>query len=245
MSKILLTGGTGKLGTAILNSGLFENIIAPKRSQLDITNQESINQFFGKNDISFIIHCAAQARMIKCENNPCDAISSNIIGTANLVCSVLQYKPSIRFLQISTDYVYEGKVGMYKETDLPAPINVYGLSKLGSEISVRMLNNYCVIRTSFFDSENIPFDDAPIDQYSSKMPLNDLVKAIHKILLSDFKGIINVGSKKSSNFEHLKKYKTLKKIKFEDMQKSAKIPMAIDSSLDTSLYSKLFGDVHG
>jgi dTDP-4-dehydrorhamnose reductase len=49
---------------------------------------------------------------------------------------------------VSTDYVFDGEKGMYRETDKPAPINHYGLTKLKGEEAVQTLDNYCVARGS-------------------------------------------------------------------------------------------------
>ena len=103
--KILLTGGSGTLGSHIVKSGLFKELLTPGRDELDITSHESVERFFTKNDIESIIHCAALARVSECEQKPAEAIATNTIGTANLVKAVLkkQEQLNIRFVLISTD----------------------------------------------------------------------------------------------------------------------------------------------
>ena len=52
-------------------------------------------------------------------------------------------------MYISTDYVFNGETGQYKETDSPDPINYYGLTKLRAEEQVKtMTNDYCIARAS-------------------------------------------------------------------------------------------------
>src|SRR4030042_1870200 len=110
--SILLTGGSGTLGQSIINSTLFENLKAPDIKELNITNSQSIDDYLNSNEIDAVIHCAALARMSECEKNPISAIETNIIGTSNLVISVLktalEKNKVIRFVYISTDGVYEG-----------------------------------------------------------------------------------------------------------------------------------------
>src|SRR3989344_8865696 len=92
---------------------------------------------------------------------------------------------------------------------------MYGWSKLGGELSVRTLENYCIIRTSFFDPNNIPFDTAFTDSFCSKLPISEIAKNVISLLKSDFIGIINVGGKMISLYDLYKKHKP--QIKPENM----------------------------
>ena len=62
----------------------------------------------------------------------------------------MQKKNNVRFIYISTDYVFDGNKGNYSENDKPNPRSTYGKSKLSAENIVKTLNNYLIIRTSFF-----------------------------------------------------------------------------------------------
>src|SRR3989338_1613329 len=210
-NKILLTGGSGSLGQAIIKSGHFKNLAAPSSKTLDITDIKKIKSFFSNNDFDAVIHCAALARMSECEKHPEKAILVNTIGTANLVINTIEKEKksgkSIRFLFISTDGVYPGTKGNYSENDETIPYNKYGWSKLGAESAVRALSNNCIIRTSFFDPENIRFEDAATDSYSSKVPIDYLVKAVDTLINSGFTGVINLGRDRRSDYEHYKEFK--------------------------------------
>ena len=159
INNILLTGGSGNLGKKILESKFFDNLLTPSRQEFDITKPPIIEYFFNTHTIDAVIHCAALARVGICETNPSEAIERNIIGTSNVVNAVLQnesrQKKTIRFIHISTDAVYEGERGNYSEYDQTIPKNNYGLTKLGAECAIRLLKNYCIIRTSFFNPELI------------------------------------------------------------------------------------------
>lgn len=242
--KILLTGGSGKLGQKILESNKFRNILAPKRKDLDLTKPETIKKFFEENEVDVVIHCAALARMGECQNNPTKAIEVNIEGTCNLVKQVMQAeikkKKKIRFIFISTDGVYPGDRGNYSEEDAVNPYNLYGWTKLGSECSVNLLSDSCIIRTSFFDPEDIKYESSPTDAYSSKMPINYLVEAIEFLVKDDFKGLLNVGNKRKSDYDRYKEFKKgLKACKFEDVLKEVGFPMAKDASMDCSVWETL------
>lgn len=233
--NILLTGGTGKLGKAILN--LQSSFLTPSSSILDITKSNTIQNFLKKNDIDAVIHCAAMARMKECHENPEKAIETNVIGTANLVLEVIEkenkLKKNIRFVHISTDGVYEGKTGNYSENDATMPYNIYGWTKLGAECSVKLLKNHCIIRTSFFDPGNIKFETSAIDAYTSKVTVGYLAKAVLIMLNNNFIGTINIGKERKSDYENYKKYKSsLKPCRFKDIQKKVPFAMAGDSSMN-------------
>ena len=242
--NILLTGSSGKLGQAIINSNHFKSLLTPSRAILDITKPETIEQFFKDNSFEAVIHCAALARMAKCKEDPAEAISTNVIGTANLVRGVIkkekESKKRIRFIHISTDGVYAGEKGNYSEKDDAVPYNRYGWSKLGAECAVNLLSNFCIIRTSFFDPKNIKFDCSATDAYSSKVTLVYLLGAIAKMLESDFIGTINIGTERKSDYERYREYKpSLKECKLNDILKTVPFQMARDASMDCSLWKKI------
>jgi len=239
--KILLTGGSGTLGSRIIESNIFNNLISPSKRILNIKNSEQIISFINDNNISSVIHCAASARMKNCEKNPMEAINVNLVGTANLVNSVLEFEKkentSIRFIYISSDGVYSSIKGNYSEKSSTIPYNNYGWSKLGGECAVRLLSNYCIIRTRFFEPNKIAFDEASEDIFTSSIPIDDLVNALELIHNSDFTGVINIGGKKLSDYKRYKNYKPkIKPCKREDLIKELGFALAKDSSMDCSLW---------
>ncbi|MBM3251151.1 MAG: sugar nucleotide-binding protein [Candidatus Omnitrophica bacterium] len=242
--KVLLTGASGKLGQAILKSKYFPSLLSPSHAQVDITDPMAIETFFHNNQVDALIHCAALARMSECESNPREAIRANIIGTANLVMQVLKQEQGsgkkIRFVYISTDAVYPGKRGGYSERGETIPYNKYGWSKLGAECAVNMLSNFCIIRTSFFDPQNIKFSASASDAYSSKIEISYLVKAIAKMLKSDFIGTVNIGGPKKSDYLRYKEFKpSLKPTKLRNILQGVSFEMAKDASLNYSLWKEL------
>ena len=242
--KILLTGSTGNLGTSILKIANPSLFLTPSRAVLDITKPETIQKFFDKNDFDAVIHCAAMARMRECHENPDKAIEVNTIGTANLVKAVIakekQVKKAIRFVHMSTDGVYEGTEGNYSEQSPTIPFNIYGLTKLGAECSVRALKSHCIIRTNFFEPENLKFVESAIDAYTSKVTIDYASKAVLKMLNRDFIGVINVGKERMSDYDNYKKYKpSLKPCKLKDILKAIPFIIAKDFSMDVSFWKKI------
>lgn len=242
--SILLTGGSGNLGQAIVNSGFFQNLVVPSEHVLDITNPVAIAEHFSGNNFDAVIHCAALARMMICEKDPILAVRTNIIGTGNLVNEVIAYEKkadtSVRFIHISTDGVYPSTRGNYSEQDETIPYNKYGWTKLGAECAVNLLSNFCIIRTRFFNPAAIRFDDSATDIYTSALPIDILVRAIHILLETDFTGTINVGGERDSDYNKFREYKpSLRPCSREDIQKNLPITLASDASMDVSAWEDI------
>ena len=242
--NVLLTGASGKLGSVVSRLVVSQNLWTPISDEVDLTRLNSIERFFDMHDIDAVIHCAALARMSACENDPVAAITSNIIGTSNLVNVVIkkenEHKKQIRFVHISTDGVYACTKGNYSETDPSIPYNKYGWTKLGAECAVNLLSNFCIIRTRFFDPENIPFDESATDLISSTMSVENLANSIYEVLNTDFVGTINIGSPSQSDYDHYKLFKpSLKTCTRDDIIKTLPFQIAKDASLDLSRWYRM------
>jgi len=242
--KVLLTGGSGNLGSAIIASQKFPSLIAPSEIEMDITTPGSIQAFLNKNKIDAVIHCAAIARMVECEKKKELAIKTNILGTGNLVNAVLREEAAgrdVRFVHISTDGVYEGTKGNYSEQDPTIPYNFYGWTKLGAEASVRLLNNHCIVRTRFFDPRRSRFKTYPTDLYTSKIQIGRFIEALEFLARSDFTGAINVGDERMSEYNrHFQYDEGIGKCTFSDVQKFSPVKMAQDASMDCSKWRALY-----
>lgn len=201
---ILLTGGSGTLGNAIVKSGLFKKLYYPTSKQLNILDYKKLKKFIYQKKISLIIHCAAIARIKKCEKNISKAIEVNIQGTLNIIKSI--NKKKISLIYISTDAVYASTLGNYSESDPIKPYNVYGWTKVAGEFLVKTLDKYLIIRTRFFNKDKIFFKYSANNIYSSSIEVNKLVLIIYKLLKKKISGIVNVGQKKISDYDNYKKY---------------------------------------
>ena len=243
-NKVLLIGGSGTLGSTFVNLKIFKKLDAPKKKELNLLNKKSIRKFI-KKKYNVIINCAAVARMRECEKNPYKAIKVNVFGTLNLVEEIKKhhknYKEKIKLIHISTDGVYSSTKGNYKESSPLKPYNNYGLTKMMAESVIsKILDNYTIIRTRFFDKKNIRFKTAATDIFTSMMEVEDLVKAIRCIFLKNYKGIINVGQKRKSDFENYKEFKpNIKPCKRKDIVKNLSFQIARDASMNLKVFNKL------
>jgi dTDP-4-dehydrorhamnose reductase len=186
-----------------------DKLFYPNKKQLNILSTKSIENYLIKKKPRILIHLAALSRPMKIHDNDISkSININIIGTSNIVkiCSKLK----IKLIYFSTNYVYEGKKGNYKETDPVLPINNYAWSKLGGEASVQMYKNSLILRVCMTEEPFIhkkAFSDLKTNFIFQKYVADILFKILNK------KGIINVGGNIQSPYNFGKKYnKNIKKI---------------------------------
>lgn len=243
IKKILLIGGSGTLGGKIKNSNIFKNISCPPKYKLNLLKKKSIQKYLNYN-FDCVINCAALARVKACEQKPNLAKKINIEGVQNLVDELVKFNyrqnKQIKLIHMSTDGVYPSISGNYNEDSFLKPYNIYGKTKLSGEKIVKKYSNYVIIRTRFFDKNNIKFDTAASDIYSSMIEVDELVKEINFILNSTFKGVINIGSKRRSDYQVYKEYnKKIKSCTRKDILKNLNFIIAKDASLDISRLKKL------
>lgn len=238
-NSILLLGSSGTLGSNILKNNYFRNCIKPSSKVLNLKKKDSIIKFFNKNNIKTIIHCAALSNMGECQNNPTEAINTNVIGTQNLVEVIKNQKKKINLIFISSDGVYPPNKGNNSEEDELKPYNIYCLTKLCGENIVKTLDKFVIIRTRFFDKNKLKFNSYATDIYSSSIEVKKLVNYIEQIIKKKFHGIINIGEKKGSNFNKIKKFNDkIIPCKYKDLIKNLNYVIAKDSSMNLKKMKK-------
>ncbi len=149
--KILVTGAKGMLGQDLCpileDMGAF--VIETDVDTLDITNAEQVKEVLTAHHPDLVVHCAAYTNVDKAEEDLKTAELVNVTGTENIAetCGKL----GITLVYISTDYVFDGsKNELYKPTDMPNPLNNYGMTKYEGEEAVRSLcEKYYIARTSW------------------------------------------------------------------------------------------------
>src|SRR3982074_1967445 len=134
---ILVAGKSGQLARCLLDSAILRNVpmVAVGRPELDLENGEGIDRVMAAVEPSAIVNAAGYTAVDLAEAEPGRAFAVNCDGGALL--AAVAARRGIPFIQISTDYVFDGsKPSPYREDDVPAPLNVYGSSKLASETAV-------------------------------------------------------------------------------------------------------------
>ena len=206
MKKILITGGSGQLGNCF--SLMFNkkyNLLTLPKTEFDITNTEKIRTIIKEHNPEIIINCAAMTDVDGCEDNPILAENINVLA----IRDILNIFKGL-FIHISTDYVFDGKKGPYKEDDIPNPINVYGKTKyVGEEIVTHHSKQWVILRTNvLFDLAskasfvswvvNSLRENKEIfvvnDQINNPIWINDFAKIIDLVIANDLRGLFHVGS---------------------------------------------------
>ena len=199
--KIVFTGGSGRFGQVFKKIQTKEKIYFPKKQQLNIENFELIKRYLNKINPTYLIHAAGLSRPMNIhEKDISKSININIIGTANIVKACKE--KNIKLIYFSTNHVYPGIKGNYKEKDPILPINKYAVSKFGGECSVQMYSNSLILRICMTEKPFVhkkAFNDVETNFMYHETLAKNLVKLIDK------KGIINVGGEKNTILNFAKK----------------------------------------
>lgn len=150
--RMLITGGTGQLGSELV--GLLRQrhdcaLNAPARRELDLSDSASITRALDVAAPDVVLHCGAYTAVDRAEDEPrlCRAVNSEATATIARWCG----ERNALMLYISTDYVFPGEGDrFYSVDDATAPLNVYGASKLAGEVAVRDLAaRHYIVRVSW------------------------------------------------------------------------------------------------
>lgn len=145
--RVLLVGGSGQLGTEIRRSWIDWEIVAPSHGELDIEDSSAVDAALERIAPNAAVNCAAFHNVDACEDRPERAFAVNAIAVDAIARSCRDR--SVTFVTISTDYVFDGTATRpYTEDDRPAPLSVYGTSKLaGEQLVARLRSRALVVRT--------------------------------------------------------------------------------------------------
>jgi dTDP-4-dehydrorhamnose reductase len=154
---VLIIGGRGTLGNALINACIARDIsyIAPSRNDLNLISSEQIEAVIRKFKPWAIINAAGYVQVDAAETESQHCFLSNTTGPVNLAFCCKKY--GIKLVTFSSDLVFDGRKKIeYLEADEVNPLNVYGWTKATAENNVlREDQSALVIRTSsFFGSEN-------------------------------------------------------------------------------------------
>lgn len=227
--------------------------------ELDLENRDLIGETISKVKPEAVVHSAAMTRPDECEEEKEKAYRVNVEATAAIAEAL---GPDVTLVYISTDLVFDGEKGWYKEEDLPNPVNYYGESKLLAEETVRSRNHSVVCRVAKLYAGGSPFhpcfvtwmrdrfesgQPVPLfsDQFRTPVFVDDVARALEAIL--------EQGARKS--LYHVAGPRRLTRLEFgkvfaqvfgydEELIKPTRLseldltPRGKDCSLDSSLFRK-------
>jgi dTDP-4-dehydrorhamnose reductase len=148
--RILVTGAAGGLGRAFIDAAPSHHELIPLgHGEVDIADHDAVMRSVPALRPDLIVNLAALTDVDACEREPARALRHNALGPQSLALAARGCGAAI--LQVSTDFVFDGRKGSaYDELDAPAPLSVYGRTKLAGERFVRSLApESFIVRSSF------------------------------------------------------------------------------------------------
>jgi len=233
---ILLTGGSGILGRELLKLYNFE---APTHKYFDITSKENIKDWISNNGLpDLIIHCAAYTDVANAEKDKDLCYNVNVVGTANLA------DIGVPMIYISTEYIFDGEKGNYKEEDTPNPRNFYALTKLLGEFESKRTR--CLIIRTLLKPRPFEHLAACVDQFTSGDYVDIIAKEV-MIAMNAWKddnnvfgsNVINIGTGRKSTFELASQTRNVIPITVESI--GVRLPK--DTSLNIARWVKFKGTI--
>ena len=155
MKNILVTGANGQLGNemrVLSEENKDYTYFFTDVAELDICDEQAVMDFIKANDVNVIVNCAAYTAVDKAEENVefCTKLNADAVGYLAKAAET----NGAEFIQISTDYVFDGTAHVpYKETESTCPNSIYGSTKLaGEQNALTFCSRSMVIRTAWLYS---------------------------------------------------------------------------------------------
>ena len=153
--KIAVTGREGQVVASLLEAGQGlegVEVVAIGRPQLDLARPETVFEALAATRPDVVVSAAAYTAVDQAEDEPDLAFAVNAIGAGHVAGAAERL--GVPVIHLSTDYVFDGtKDGAYDETDAPAPLGVYGASKLAGERAVATANpRHLILRPAWIYS---------------------------------------------------------------------------------------------
>ena len=204
--RVLILGGTGLLGKALVREWHGDDVLAMGSRDVDIRDAAKVQEIVDEARPDWIVLAAAYTDVDACESHPELAFAVNRDGAATVAEAARQIRAKLIFL--SSDYVFDGKkTSPYEVGDKRNPQGVYGNSKAQAEVELlETLPDCCVARTSwvfgvggkcFPDTilrlaANRPTLDVVNDQRGCPTYTVDLARAIIQLCRKNASGIVHV-----------------------------------------------------
>lgn len=175
---------------------------------LDITDGMASNTIVNNHRPDVIIHAAAMTQVDDCEQNKIDCYNINVTATRFLIDASKEIKA--KFVYVSTDFIFDGLTGPYKEEDEPKPLNYYGSSKLSAETEVRESGlEWSIVRTVLVIGKSDSTRNNIISWVKDKLSKGEKIKVVDDqfrtpTFTEDLaKGILLVLEKKATGIFHI------------------------------------------
>ena len=232
---ILVTGGDNSLSQEL--GKIYEEILIPDSNELDLTNRESIKQFFSRNNFDCIMHNESLLNVRECEENKNKAKKINVTSTKNLVDIIQEITPKIEFIHLSTPCIFDGVSGMFTETSIPNPVNYYGTTRMDAEKKVKELQKFVIVRTNYVNKEKWPYPKAFTDRFGTYLFSKQVAQGIFDIQQEGIRGIMHIVSDTKISMYELAKM-TTPDVEPMTINDYSGPPVTMDMSLDSTKWKK-------
>ncbi len=220
MNPVWITGANGLIGSYLVQTAPRYapqwTVRALTRDQLDLLDFTAVRQRFQEDRPSLVIHCAALAVVADVQKDPAFANRMNVEVTRVLA----ELAADIPFIFFSTDLVFDGRKGGYRETDTPNPLQHYGETKLAAEQIILKNPRHLVVRTSlnagvsrsgqraFNELLRLSLQRAGqgmklfTDEFRNPIPASETARAVWELAQKNAVGLYHVaGAKKLSRWD--------------------------------------------
>jgi len=268
---ILIAGADGYIGSNLRqklqndnNYDIYASTLNQSKKEktykLDITSAKAVLDIVKKVHPEIIIHTVGISSLAQCEEDQKNAQRVNIDGTKNLIRAIEKVNPNIKLVFMSSDYIFDGEKGNYKESDITNPKTYYGKTKAISENDIQNeLKNYIICRTAnvygrggnFFNflleclKQNKTVDIFD-DVFYTPTYIDYLTDSIEKLINQDYRGIIHIAGKKKISRYNFAVQVAQVMGKDKSLIKRCKQPLdgpiAQDSSLNTEYSRQILGN---
>ncbi len=158
--QVIVTGARGQLGADVVRllRTHGETVFAADVDEMDVTDENSVRDFFALHPSDAVVHCAAYTAVDNAESEPELCRMVNETGTLHVArCAEAQ---GAKLVYVSSDYIYPGTGDQPQTEDTPAaPLNVYGRTKYAGELAAAVCSRLFILRTSWVfgvHGENFP-----------------------------------------------------------------------------------------
>lgn len=223
--RVLVTGANGFLGhtlTDLLSSKGYEVIATGVGNcrlpfadrpllhyeEMNFTIPERVRFVFEKFRPDAVVHAGAQSKPDYCEMHRNLAYETNVEGTRHLLAA--SAITGSFFIFLSTDFIFDGERGMYREEDEPAPVNYYGITKLMAEKEVMAYQHeWAIVRTVLVYGKPLPGRPTLLGIVKDKLAKGEAYSVVNDQVrtpthVEDLaKGILSIIDKKAPGIFHL------------------------------------------
>lgn len=222
--KVLITGANGFLGYYLVQQLLQKEIevIATGKGEcrlpfsdtnfiyreMDFTDPFTVHDVFTEFKLGVVVHAGAMSKPDDCEQDQWKAYVTNVEATITMLNNAAEHKSF--FVFISTDFVFDGEKGNYKEDDEPHPVNFYGKTKWEAEVAVREYEyDWTIVRTILVYGKTYSGRDNILSLVKKKLEIGEEFKVFDDqcrtpTYVEDLaKGIISIIEKRAPGIFHL------------------------------------------